>query len=63
VDVLALVLGRTDTPSLRRVMDAKGEPYGAQLPVGEWRLPTAGAHGAITRRCAACSKWWFDTIN
>jgi short-subunit dehydrogenase len=28
VDVLALVLGRTDTPSLRRVMDAKGEPYG-----------------------------------
>jgi short-subunit dehydrogenase len=29
VDVLALVLGRTDTPSLRRVMDAKGEPYGA----------------------------------
>jgi uncharacterized protein len=29
VDVMALVLGRTDTPSLRRVMDAKGEPYGA----------------------------------
>jgi len=28
VDVLALVRGRTDTPSLRRVMDAKGEPYG-----------------------------------
>ena len=29
VDVLGLVLGRTDTPSLRRVLDAKGEPYGA----------------------------------
>ena len=29
VDVMALVLGRTDTPSLRRVMDAKSEPYGA----------------------------------
>jgi len=29
VDVLGLVLGRTDTPSFRRVMDAKGEPYGA----------------------------------
>lgn len=29
VDVLGLVLGRTDTPSLRRVFDAKGEPYGA----------------------------------
>ncbi|CAI7980576.1 Short-chain dehydrogenase/reductase SDR [Frankia sp. Hr75.2] len=28
VDVLALVLGRTDTPSMRRVFDAKGEPYG-----------------------------------
>jgi short-subunit dehydrogenase len=28
VHVLGLVLGRTDTPSLRRVMDAKGEPYG-----------------------------------
>jgi uncharacterized protein len=29
VDVLGLVLGRTDTPSMRRVFDAKGEPYGA----------------------------------
>jgi short-subunit dehydrogenase len=29
VDVLGLVLGRTDTPSLRRVFDAKGEPYGS----------------------------------
>jgi uncharacterized protein len=29
VDVMAFVLGRTGTPSLRRVMDAKGEPYGA----------------------------------
>ena len=29
MDVLGLVLGRTDTPSLRRVFDAKGEPYGA----------------------------------
>lgn len=28
VDVLALVLGKTDTPSMRRVFDAKGEPYG-----------------------------------
>jgi uncharacterized protein len=28
VDVLGLVLGRTDTPSLRRVLDAKGESYG-----------------------------------
>ena len=28
VDVLGLVLGRTDTPSLRRVFDEKGEPYG-----------------------------------
>ncbi|OHV73617.1 SDR family NAD(P)-dependent oxidoreductase [Pseudofrankia sp. BMG5.36] len=28
VDVLSLVLGRTDTPSMRRVFDAKGEPYG-----------------------------------
>jgi short-subunit dehydrogenase len=28
VDVLGLVLGRTDTPSLHRVMDAKGEPAG-----------------------------------
>jgi short-subunit dehydrogenase len=27
IDVLALVLGRTDTPSLRRVLDAKGEPH------------------------------------
>ncbi|MGW3653000.1 SDR family NAD(P)-dependent oxidoreductase [Streptomyces sp. NPDC000878] len=31
VDVLGLVLGRTDTPSLRRVLDAKGESYG-ELP-------------------------------
>ena len=29
MDVLGLVLGRTDTPSFRRVMDAKGESYGA----------------------------------
>lgn len=28
VDVLGLVLGRTDTPSLRRVLDTKGESYG-----------------------------------
>ncbi|MBL7491241.1 SDR family NAD(P)-dependent oxidoreductase [Frankia sp. AgB1.9] len=28
VDVLGLVLGKTDTPSMRRVFDAKGEPYG-----------------------------------
>jgi short-subunit dehydrogenase len=28
VDVLGLVLGATDTPSLRRVFDAKGVPYG-----------------------------------
>ncbi|MFC5748041.1 SDR family NAD(P)-dependent oxidoreductase [Actinomadura rugatobispora] len=28
VDVLALVLGRTDTPSLRRVLDAAGGSYG-----------------------------------
>jgi short-subunit dehydrogenase len=28
VDVLGLVLGRTDTPSMRRVFDAKGESYG-----------------------------------
>jgi len=28
VDVLALVLGRTDTPSLRRLLDATGQPYG-----------------------------------
>ncbi len=28
VHVLGLVLGRTDTPSMRRVMDAHGEPYG-----------------------------------
>lgn len=28
VDVLALVLGRTDTPSLRRLLDATGEPHG-----------------------------------
>jgi short-subunit dehydrogenase len=28
VDVLGLVLGATDTPSLRRVFDAKGAPYG-----------------------------------
>ena len=27
VDVLGLVLGRTDTPSLRRILVAKGEPY------------------------------------
>ncbi|WP_026310841.1 SDR family NAD(P)-dependent oxidoreductase [Parafrankia elaeagni] len=27
-DVLSLVLGKTDTPSMRRVFDAKGEPYG-----------------------------------
>ena len=27
VDVLGLVLGRTDTPSLRRVLDAHGGPY------------------------------------
>ncbi len=28
VDVLALVLGRTDTPSLRRLLDTVGQPYG-----------------------------------
>ena len=28
MNVLGLVLGRTDTPSLRRVFDAKGESYG-----------------------------------
>ena len=28
VSVLSLVLGRTDTPSMRAVMDAKGAPYG-----------------------------------
>ena len=27
VDVLALVLSRTDTPSLRRLLDAAGEPH------------------------------------
>lgn len=28
VDVLGLVLGKTDTPSMRRVFDARGESYG-----------------------------------
>jgi uncharacterized protein len=28
VDVLALVLGRTDTPALRKLLDANGQPYG-----------------------------------
>jgi short-subunit dehydrogenase len=28
VNVLALVLGRTDTPSLRRLLDATGQPHG-----------------------------------
>jgi short-subunit dehydrogenase len=28
VDVLGLVLGRTDTPSLRRLLDARGGPHG-----------------------------------
>ena len=28
VDVLALVLGKTDTPALRRLLDAAGHPYG-----------------------------------
>jgi len=28
VDVLALVLGKTDTPALRRLLDAAGQPYG-----------------------------------
>ncbi|MEX5632470.1 SDR family NAD(P)-dependent oxidoreductase [Parafrankia sp. FMc2] len=28
VDVLSLVLGKTDTPSMRRVFDARNEPYG-----------------------------------
>ena len=35
VDVLALVLGRTDTPSLRRVFDAAGEPYGDLADPGD----------------------------
>lgn len=28
VDVLGLVLGKTDTPSMRRAFDAEGKPYG-----------------------------------
>jgi short-subunit dehydrogenase len=28
VDVLALVLGRTDTPALRKLLDANGQPHG-----------------------------------
>jgi uncharacterized protein len=34
VDVLSLVLGPTDTPSLRRVLDAKGGSYGALADPG-----------------------------
>ena len=35
VDVLGLVLGATDTPSLRRVLDAKGGSYGALADPGD----------------------------
>jgi short-subunit dehydrogenase len=35
VDVLGLVLGPTDTPSLRRVLDAKGGSYGALADPGD----------------------------
>jgi len=35
VDVLGLVLGATDTPSLRRVLDAKGGSYGDLADPGE----------------------------
>jgi short-subunit dehydrogenase len=35
VDVLALVLGRTNTPSLRRLLDAAGEPHGDLADPGD----------------------------
>ena len=35
VDVLGLVLGATDTPSLRRVLDAKGGSYGELADPGD----------------------------
>ena len=41
------------------------EGLGAALvlaSVDHHREPAAAAHGAATRHCAECSKWWYGTI-
>jgi len=70
VDVLALVLGRTDTPSLRRVMDAKGEPYGVLADPADvaqealshladgptWTYGSANPGASSSGTCRACTR-------